>query len=115
MFNVLQLQFHFHNALLWDGEDVMFRVWIFLLLFVQLHRKTIFELMGIHKFDQTDSWPIWPFRLWQLEMCFIYLGASFGKLVNYRWQKGVALYHVRSGFGTVCMSLTPLLISNSFY
>ena len=89
--------FHFQNARIWDGEDVMFRVWNFLLLFLPLHRVTVFELFGSKDKNKKkeDSWPMWPFRLWQLEICFIYLGAGFGKLSNDRWLKGTALYHVR--------------------
>jgi hypothetical protein len=73
----------------------MFRVWNALFLFLPLHRVTIYELLGqLKPEDKNLSWPMWPFRLWQIEICYIYLGAGFGKLSSERWQDGEAMYHV---------------------
>lgn len=91
------LTFHHHNGLMWDGEDAMFRCWNVLFLFLPLHRVTIYEWMGkLTEEQKQQTWPMWPFRLWQLEICYIYLGAGFGKLASERWQNGTAMYHVRS-------------------
>lgn len=94
------LSFHHHNTVIWDGEDCMFRVWNFLMMFLPLHRVTIYDLSTEKRRPQSDpreeSWPMWPFRLWQIEVCYIYAGAAFGKLSSDRWRSGVALYHVRS-------------------
>lgn len=96
------LSFQHHNAIIWDGEDAMFRVWNFLMMFLPLHRVTMYDLLSSNNRYRTrtedptkgDSWPMWPFRLWQIEICFVYAGAAMGKLATDRWQNGVALYHV---------------------
>jgi hypothetical protein len=73
----------------------MFRVWNALFLFLPLHRVTIYEWLGKLTAEQKAlSWPMWPFRLWQIEICYVYLGAGFGKLASERWQNGEAMYHV---------------------
>ena len=43
---------------------------------------------------QSSSWPMWPFRLWQIYICFIYAGAGFGKLATGCWQDGTALFYI---------------------
>jgi hypothetical protein len=45
--------------------------------------------------NTNGSWPMWPFRLFQLELCCIYFGAGYGKLSAPVWRSGNALYHVR--------------------
>lgn len=98
--HICLLTFHHHNGIMWDGEDAMFRVWNALFLFLPLHRVTIYEWMGgLTKEQKEMTWPMWPFRLWQIEICYIYLGAGFGKLSSERWQNGTAMYHVRSCLG----------------
>jgi hypothetical protein len=99
-FNLISL--HFYTPLLWDGEDVMLKVWNFLFLFLPLHHVTIYDCFSTSRskkrMDSTgsaESWPMWPFRLFQLEVCFIYLGAGFGKLASPHWRSGNALYRVR--------------------
>lgn len=43
---------------------------------------------------KNDSWPMWPFRLWQIEIIFIYWGAGFAKLSKkHWWRDGLAVYH----------------------
>lgn len=86
----ITVSFHHHNNLLWEGEDVMFRMWTFLLLFLPLDHVTLWRQQS----ELSSSWPMWPFRLWQIELCFIYAGAGLGKLTNERWRNGTAMYHV---------------------
>jgi hypothetical protein len=45
-----------------------------------------------------SSYPIWPIRLFQIEMCCIYAGAGYSKLSSKRWRTGNAMYHVRAIF-----------------
>jgi Vitamin K-dependent gamma-carboxylase len=42
--------------------------------------------------EQSASWPMWPFRLFQIYMCIIYLGAGLCKLNTAPWQNGTALW-----------------------
>lgn len=90
------LSFHYYTPLLWDGEDVMIKVWNFLFLFLPLHYVTIYDWKRETLRSETEeSWPMWPFRLFQLEVCFIYAGAGYAKLGAAVWRSGNALYHVR--------------------
>jgi hypothetical protein len=90
------LSFHYYTPLLWDGEDIMIKVWNFLFLFLPLHHVTISNWRRKASHSKTEeSWPMWPFRLFQLEVCFIYAGAGYAKLGTTVWRSGNALYHVR--------------------
>ena len=94
------LSFYFYTPLLWDGEDTMIPIWNFLFLFLPLHHVTVYDLFRKTRLNSkaTDptktSWPMWPFRLFQFEVCFIYLGAGFGKFAQTSWRSGNAMYHV---------------------
>ncbi len=119
LLHVNMLSFHYHNYAIWDGEDAMFKVWNFLFLFLPLHHVTVYDnfrhLLGDprnatigtttttaaeHGDDthqhQDETWPMWPFRLWQIEMCCIYMGAGYSKLSTDNWYRGNALYRVRT-------------------
>lgn len=95
--HLIMLSFYHHNDRLWDGEDEMFRMWDLMLFFLPLNHVTIFDRFKGPTESSTKSslsWPMWPVRLWQVEVSFIYFGASFGKLQNPRWLYGHALQHV---------------------
>jgi hypothetical protein len=86
------------NNLCFDGQDAMFITWASLFFYFPLHRYSIWDLWkkksSISTKD-TDSWPMWPFRLFQLQMCFVYTGASWGKLFeDNNWTSGNALWRV---------------------
>ena len=128
LLHVNMLSFHYHNNAIWDGEDVMFKIWNFLFLFLPLHHVTVYdhfchllsdprnatigttittaatEQHDTHQqqqhhvvADDDTTWPMWPFRLWQIEMCCIYMGAGYSKLSTDIWYRGNALRHVRTG------------------
>jgi hypothetical protein len=90
-----------HNDHVWDSQDVMLRFFGFLLCFLPLHRLTIFEWWqtrgmskeGRKSLIENDSWPMWPFRLWQIEVCLIYAGAGLSKLSYSDWWEGHAVYY----------------------
>ena len=44
--------------------------------------------------NDVETWPMWPFRLWQIEVCCIYVGAGYIKLTTDIWCSGNALYRV---------------------
>jgi Vitamin K-dependent gamma-carboxylase len=83
-----------HNTLVYDAEDVMMMIFTFLLFWLPLHHITIYDRFGTKPNILEDSWPMWPFRLWQFYMSFIYIGAWMGKLVGPPWCDGTALYRV---------------------
>ena len=41
-----------------------------------------------------SSWPIWPFRLFQIEVCLLYYGATISKLDGPAWWNGTAMYMI---------------------
>jgi hypothetical protein len=73
-------QFGHHNALLWNGEDNVLRLLAFFLVF--------FPPPG------QKSWPMWPFRLMQFQMCLIFFSSGGLKLSGEYWKNGTALYRV---------------------
>jgi hypothetical protein len=90
-----------HNALTRDCEDDMSRLWCFLLAFLPLHHFNIYDLLNNKKKQpqpqqqEEESWPIWPFRIWQIYVCLIYLGAGMGKFDGpYWWPAGLAIFHI---------------------
>ena len=159
---VHQGSLHHHNRLLWDAQDVMLRLWTWMLLLLPLQDNTIFTWMRdwnqqpkrpsnptnqtnqkntkttkttktkanqneekestnqqkegedtkittnepndkkshtLYKKPQDDggnndddTWPMWPFRLFQIEMTVIYLGAGHGKWDGTVWTSGLAVY-----------------------
>lgn len=42
----------------------------------------------------SSSWPIWPFRLFQIEVCLVYYGATISKLDGPAWWSGTAMYMI---------------------
>ena len=97
------MSFQNHNALLWDGEDNMFRIWVILFLFLPLDHCTIYDRFGFGSqppscsWPLTTSWPMWPIRLFQFEVSIIYVGASLGKLAMPYWQDGSSIYRLTYG------------------
>jgi hypothetical protein len=105
LLHINMLSFHFHSLLIWDGEDVMFKLWNFLFLFLPLQIPSSRQQSMVTKHndgtksssdsDLTSSYPMWPIRLFQIELCCIYAGAGYAKLSTETWRSGNALYHVR--------------------
>lgn len=146
LLHINMLSFHHHSAAIWDGEDNMFRIWNFLFLFLPLHHVTIYDhfrhlFYYRHRTEQpppppppptisskdgsttiatttSETWPMWPFRLWQIEICCIYIGAGYTKLSTDLWSSGNALYSVRQflffTFGRL-MYHTEYTFTKSYY
>jgi hypothetical protein len=96
-----------HNRTLWDHQEVMLRIWAFMLLWLPLDHVTVYDGFGglvfqpTNKVAQTTSWPMWTVRLWQVYTCLVYIGAGLGKLNSKVWRNGTALYYCyyEGGFG----------------
>ncbi|KAL7575316.1 hypothetical protein ACA910_001836 [Epithemia clementina (nom. ined.)] len=78
-------QFAAHNNLLWDGEDNVMRLLAFFLIFFPPNQNKI------------KSWPMWPFRLMQWQMCLIFFSSGGLKVSGESWQNGTAMYTVVQG------------------
>jgi hypothetical protein len=85
--------FQHRNIIIFDAEDNLFRLLAFFLVFLPLHRHTIVErLRGEASGDGT--WPVWPFRLVQLQMCLILVSTVLLKVSAKEWRDGTALWYV---------------------
>ena len=65
----------------------------FLFLMFPMHTVTVFDSFG-KKTKSDDSWSMWPIRLFQIEMTFVYMGASLSKLNSRGWTSGEAMYWI---------------------
>ena len=96
--NIVSLQNH--NFLFWNRQDALFRIWCFFLLFLPLHRITIFDIVpegtkSLQGKRKQESWPLWPFRLFQIQLAVMYMGLSLNKLENENWRSGDALFQIK--------------------
>jgi len=105
-----------HNTIMFDDHEFhMNKMWAFFLVFLPLDHFTIHDDFGgivpivkrylnlprttstqarLQKLRNTNlstSWAMWPFRLWQLYTCMIYMGAGLSKLNASPWIQGNAL------------------------
>ena len=77
-----------HRALLlFDGEDVLFKLFAFYLFLMPLKQAA-------SKDKVTRNQEIWPIRLLQLQYCLLYLSTALEKLSGVHWQTGISLYFV---------------------
>lgn len=93
------MSFGNHNCLMWDAEDTMLRLWAIMFLFFPLNHCTIYDRFGLSPSSLSSSWPMWPFRIFQIEMLIVYMGASLGKFKAPAWQEGTAIYYISYGIG----------------
>ena len=99
------ISFQNHNMLFWNNQDVLFRLWCFFLFFLPLHRITLFDLLhSTNKKDPSrsqkittkeETWPLWPFRLFQIQLAIMYMGLSMNKLEREEWRSGEALFWIK--------------------
>ena len=104
-----------HNTIIFDDHEFhMNKMWAFFLIFLPLDHFTIHDDFGgivplvqrylnlrtastqsrLQKLRNTSlstSWAMWPFRLWQVYTCMIYMGAGLSKLNAGPWTQGNAL------------------------
>ncbi|MFO0911649.1 MAG: HTTM domain-containing protein [Pirellulales bacterium] len=90
------VSFNHRNLLILDAEDSVLRILSFLMM-----------LMPLGNYLSWDSWrrhgrlwggeptcrPCWALRLWQLEMCLIFLGCAYSKAQGDYWLDGRALFY----------------------
>ena len=98
---VWMVSLHHRNNLLWEGEDVLLRIILFLAIFMPLgavgsvdaflrgRRNRGGEERGTSPFVSA-----WPLRVLQVELSLLYFSAAIGKLQGRTWQDGSALHYV---------------------
>ena len=83
------LSLHHRNNLIWDGEDVLFRIACFLLIFMPT--AAAWTLTKPKKLASPT--PIWPLRLLQIQLACLYLSSVLCKLLGDAWLDGTALHY----------------------
>ncbi|PHS12105.1 MAG: hypothetical protein COA78_08675 [Blastopirellula sp.] len=87
---VLLANLQYSNQLILDGEDIVFRLFAFFLIFVPPRSD-----LELHQNEKSKHlFPIWPLRLFQLQMCLIFLCSAFQKTTGAAWVDGTAIYYV---------------------
>ena len=88
---------HHANVMLFDSEDVVFRLFAFFLIFVpswsKLKDSTETLTAMTTPTTSASSFPSWPRRLFQLQVCLIYLAAGIQKSNGEEWLDGSAIYY----------------------
>jgi hypothetical protein len=108
--------FHHITDMVTDGQDVVFRIWVFFLLFLPLHHYTVYDLFRKSPRYEAETWPIWPFRLFQIEICFIYQGAGWSKLFDGpTWISGNAIWRLTHTFDSYGGMFNPEFIYNVLF
>jgi hypothetical protein len=115
---VLYTSFVHRNILIFDGEDVLFRLFAFYLLFAPAgqyrsieswwrSRKTPVANQGLKRY------PIWPLRLIQIQTASIVFFSAFEKLKGTEWFGGTAIYYVSRLDDMFCRFPVPEFIFKS--
>lgn len=88
---------HHANVMLFDSEDVVFRLFAFFLIFVpswsKLKDSTDTTPTKTTPTTSASRFPSWPRRLFQLQVCLIYLAAGIQKSNGEEWLDGSAIYY----------------------
>lgn len=81
------------NIMLFDGEDIVFRLFAFFLIFVPPWRKLQPAPCDVGNDPATArGYPAWPLRLFQLQICIIYFCTAIQKSNGSPWLDGTAIY-----------------------
>jgi hypothetical protein len=86
------------NFLILDGEDVVFRLLAFFLIWMPIGRCWSVDAI-VQRWWSKESLPRatapgWGLRLLQIQMCVMLLAAGLWKLSGEPWMNGTALYYV---------------------
>ncbi len=92
---VLLVSWQNRNPLILDGEDAVFRLLGFYLLFMPGGRAwSLDNVLFRRSADVCPLAPAWPLRLLQLQMVVIFISAALFKLGGSAWLDGTALSYV---------------------
>ena len=90
------VSFQNRNSLIGDGEDSVFRLFAFFLIWMPLDRcysvTRLLEPLASSIPKRSEA--AWALRLVQVQMAIIYLSAACSKLLSPTWQDGSAVYYV---------------------
>ena len=87
------LAFQNRHMMIFDGEDQLFRLFAFFLVFVPTHHH-----FSVHTLLRRASGPVtgpaWGLRFVQIQITLVYFGTAVQKLHGAEWIDGTALYYV---------------------
>ena len=81
------------NVMLFDSEDVVFRLFAFFFIFVPSWPRLKEAAAADESSPQALVYPAWPLRFFQLQLCIIYLAAGIQKSDGPEWIDGTAVYY----------------------
>jgi hypothetical protein len=84
--------FEHRNLIMFDGQDNLFRVMAFLMIFLPTDRFLAVDQL-IFRRPPTGPLPPWPLRLVQIEMCVLYISCVIEKAREGDWTRGEAVYY----------------------
>ncbi len=82
------------NHLLFDGEDIFFRLFAFYLIFLPVGVRWSVDAWRKKEPAPATAGSAWALRLIQLQLCAIYLSTVLLKLDGEEWLDGSALWYV---------------------
>jgi hypothetical protein len=86
------ISFQHRNDLIRDGEDIVFRMFSFFLIFLPL--GGVWSLDAQRRRGALRPHPKWPLRLMQIQTCLVFLSSGAYKARGAAWRDGTALYYV---------------------
>ena len=86
---ILLTSFQHRNMLIWDGEDWVFRLLAFYLIFLPIG-----DSYSVFRRSEPARKPVWPLRLVQIQMTLIYVSCVWEKLNGSEWLDGTAVYYI---------------------
>lgn len=119
---VLFTSFCHRNNIIFDGEDTLFRIMTFYLIFSPCGKYLSVESWLSQKKSKLDStnevkpkqFPIWPLRLLQVQTSCVLFFSGMEKLKGAQWIDGTALYYVSRLDDLFYRFPVPEFLFNSF-
>jgi hypothetical protein len=87
------VSFQNRTVIIFDGEDNLFRLFAFYLIFLPAGRYLAVD-QKIFRRAEPGPLPVWPLRLVQIQMTLVYLSAAVEKVRGPDWRAGTAWYYV---------------------
>lgn len=89
---VLLVSLQHRNDVILDGEDIVFRLFGFFIIFLPL--GATWSLDAVRRGPPSKLYPRWPLRCIQIELCLVFFAAGAYKAIGEPWQDGTALYYI---------------------
>ncbi|HUG18126.1 MAG TPA: HTTM domain-containing protein [Planctomycetaceae bacterium] len=102
------------NSMIFDGEDTVFRLFAFFMIFVP-GPKSVRETASEQRAETGSAWPVWPLRMFQLQMCLMYYCCALQKMKGEPWTDGTALYYVFRLYDFYRVPMPDFMTENLFF